>query len=252
MLRGVKAQAGFPPVNQGTALLRGQTAGFSVVMKGDFKGVYSSDFHIMCDTIHILITVSKPAPPMMRVIMSLPNAEPKSWLRIPKTVLFRDGVARQIRALRQSDRDGLKALLARCSLETLRFRFLHAIKSLSEDEFDYLMAVDGAQHVALLVIETAASEERIVAVGRYKASAENPELAEVSFLVEDERQRRGIGTVLLQELAELARQHSIRRFSADVLSDNRLMLDVFRHAGYALSGSTSYGVTHLEFSIYPE
>lgn len=181
--------------------------------------------------------------------MPLPNTAPKHLLNFPKEVLFRDGAIRQIRALRQNDRGGLKALLARCSPETLRFRFLHAIKSLSEGEFDYLMAVDGARHVALLVIENAALEERIVAVGRYKASVENPELAEVSFLVEDERQRRGIGTVLLQELAELARQHGIRRFSADVLSDNRLMLDVFRHAGYALSGSTSYGVTHLEFPI---
>lgn len=184
--------------------------------------------------------------------MSLQNSELKPLSNFPKVVMFRDGVFRQIRPLRQNDRDGLKALLARCSPESLRFRFLHAIRALSEEEFDYLMAVDGARHVALLVIENAGPEERIVAVGRYKAIEEKNDLAEVSFLVEDERQRRGIGTVLLQELAEQARHHGIARFSADVLSDNKLMLDVFRHAGYALSGSTSYGVTHLEFPILKE
>ena len=39
------------------------------------------------------------------------------------------------------------------------------------------------------------------------------------------------------------------RFSADVLADNRQMLSVFRKAGYALSATTSYGVTQLEFPI---
>ena len=48
-------------------------------------------------------------------------------------------------------------------------------------------------------------------------------------------QRRGIGTLLLDSLAELAREHGVNRFSADVLADNRLMLSVFRKAGYALS-----------------
>ncbi len=185
----------------------------------------------------------------MSVIISASNL----LTSFPKDVVFRDGETRQIRALQPNDQEKLKALLSRCSAESLRFRFLHAIKALSEEEFQYLMSVDGSRHVALLVVEAAIPneklDERVIAVGRYKATEDRPEMAEVSFLVEDARQRRGIGTVLLEELAEIARQHSITRFSADVLSDNQLMLQVFRHAGYALSGSTSYGVTHLEFPL---
>jgi hypothetical protein len=62
-------------------------------------------------------------------------------------------------------------------------------------------------------------------------------------------QRRGIGTVLLDCLAEIARRHEITRFAADVLADNRTMLSVFRKAGYALSSNISYGVSHLEFPV---
>jgi acetyl coenzyme A synthetase (ADP forming)-like protein len=62
-------------------------------------------------------------------------------------------------------------------------------------------------------------------------------------------QRRGIGTILLDCLAEIARARGITHFAADVLADNRVMLSVFRHAGYAVSSNVSYGVTHLEFPI---
>lgn len=155
----------------------------------------------------------------------------------------------RLRFLREGDRGGLQELISRCSAESIRFRFLHAIKTLSDGMFDQLMNVDGARHVALVVTMGEGGEERIVAVGRYHGLKSRAEVAEVSFLVEDAMQRRGIGTQLLDALAELARRNDITRFAADVLADNRVMLSVFRKAGYALSSSTSYGLTHLEFSI---
>src|SRR5262249_12003221 len=100
-----------------------------------------------------------------------------------------------------------------------------------------------------LVVTQGAGTERIFAVGLYSADREVPGVAEVSFLVEDAMQRRGIGTILLDTLAELARNSGIARFSADVMADNRIMLSVFRKAGYGVSATTHYGVTHLEFPI---
>lgn len=169
-----------------------------------------------------------------------------------RPLVLRDGTALRLRALRQSDRAGLIALFKRCSPETIRYRFLRMVTALPDALLDYLIAVDGDRHVALVVTQNADAEERIAAVGRYVAVADRPEVAEVSFLVEDAMQRRGIGTILLHTLVEIARAHGIKRFAADVLADNRLMLAVFNKAGYALTASTSYGVTHLEFAIAEE
>jgi acetate---CoA ligase (ADP-forming) len=166
-----------------------------------------------------------------------------------RDLLLRDGALLRVRALRTDDRAKLKALFDRCSPETLRYRFLYSIKTLSDALLDHLVNVDGAQNVALVVTMGENQEERIVGVGRYQTIEERPEVAEVSFLIEDGMQRRGLGTQLLDTLAELARAHGLAHFAADVLTDNRLMLSVFRKAGYGLSGSTSYGVTHLEFPI---
>ncbi len=174
------------------------------------------------------------------------SQSPAEFLR---DITLRNGTALRLRALRESDRSKLVALFNRCSPESIRFRFLRLIKSLPDSLLDQLVSVDGSKHVAIVVVKPEATTERIVAVGRYSALDERPEVAEVAFLVEDHMQRRGIGTILLDTLAEVARLHGITRFAADVLADNRTMLSVFRKAGYALSSSVSYGVTHLEFSI---
>ncbi|MEP7273041.1 MAG: GNAT family N-acetyltransferase [Acidobacteriota bacterium] len=166
-----------------------------------------------------------------------------------RDVILRDGAVLRLRALWKADRTGLLQLFDRCSQETIRYRFLRLITELPDSLLDQLVKVDGERHVALVVVTGEGAEEQIVAVGRYFALEERKEVAEVSFLVEDRMQRRGIGTILLDFLAEIARSHGISRFAADVLADNRTMLSVFRKAGYAVSSNVSYGVTHLEFPI---
>jgi succinyl-CoA synthetase alpha subunit/RimJ/RimL family protein N-acetyltransferase len=174
------------------------------------------------------------------------NNSPENFSR---DVLLRDGAVLRMRALRQTDRDGLLALFNRCSPETRRYRFLRMITELPDSLLDQLTAADGVRHIALVLTQGENHDERIVAVGRYFVLDKHPNVAEVSFLVEDAMQKRGIGTILLDALAEVAREHGVTRFSADVLADNRLMLSVFRKAGYALTSNISYGVTHLEFPI---
>ena len=176
----------------------------------------------------------------------------KAYDNFSRKILLRDGSALSMRSLRPTDRKALVALFKRCSPETIRYRFLRMVTSLPDSQLDQLVSVDGQRHVALVVTESEAqidNFEQIVAVGRYFVLEDRPTAAEVSFLVEDAWQRRGIGTILLDALAEIARDHGIERFAADVLADNRTMLSVFRKAGYTLSSNISYGVTHLEFPI---
>ncbi len=179
--------------------------------------------------------------------MNIPDTD--SQKMFSRDVLLRDGAVLRMRPLRQTDREGLVALFNRCSPETIRYRFLRMVTSLPDSQLDQLATADGQSHVALVITQGENSDEKIVAVGRYFVLEKHPTVAEVSFLVEDAMQRKGIGSILLDALAEVARDHGIKRFAADVLADNRLMLSVFRKAGYALTSNISYGVTHLEFPI---
>ena len=73
----------------------------------------------------------------------------------------------------------------------------------------------------------------MIAVGRYDRIDDSQ--AEVAFLIEDAHQGRGIGQLLLEHLAEAARERGITRFVAEVLPQNRRMAAVFADAGYRMS-----------------
>src|SRR5262245_28287709 len=140
-----------------------------------------------------------------------------------RDLVLRDGAMLRFRALRPSDRDALNALLSRCSPGSIRYRFLHSIKALPEKTLDQLAQVDGSRVVTLVVIQGAGAEERVIAVGQYHGLEDRPDVAEVSFLVEDAVQRRGIGTLLLDLLAEIGGEHGVTRLRRAVTADTRVM-----------------------------
>jgi acetyl coenzyme A synthetase (ADP forming)-like protein len=77
----------------------------------------------------------------------------------------------------------------------------------------------------------------------------DPHTAEVAFTVADEYQRRGIGTRLLERLAERASAAGIEEFVAEVLPDNAAMLSVFRNAGFAVTRVAEGGEVEIRFEI---
>jgi GNAT superfamily N-acetyltransferase len=89
----------------------------------------------------------------------------------------------------------------------------------------------------------------MIAVGRYDRI--EGDHAEVSFLIEDAHQGRGIAQLLLEHLAQAARERGITRFVAEVLPENRRMAKVFADAGYRVSKGIEDGVLAVEFPILP-
>ena len=71
----------------------------------------------------------------------------------------------------------------------------------------------------------------------------------MAFVVADEYQHHGIGSLLLDELAGAARAHGVETFRAETLCENHTMLDVFRHAGFPVTSSIDYGTVTLRFPI---
>ncbi len=70
--------------------------------------------------------------------------------------------------------------------------------------------------------------------------------AEVAVEVADELHGDGLGTILLARLAQIAERRGIARFVAEVLPENRAMLDVFRD-GFDARMAWRGGVEEIEF-----
>ncbi|HZA79740.1 MAG TPA: GNAT family N-acetyltransferase [Acidimicrobiales bacterium] len=170
-------------------------------------------------------------------------AAPAHW---ESDVVLLDGGTVHVRPIRPDDGTALVAFHERLSPDTVYSRFFSAKPRLSAAEVEHFTHLDHDARVALV----AELGDRIVAVARYDRTAREQE-AEVAFVVADEHQGRGIGTVLLEHLASAARERGITRFVAETLPGNRKMLEVFRGAGFDETTSSGDGVVYVELAIEP-
>jgi acetyl coenzyme A synthetase (ADP forming)-like protein len=159
-------------------------------------------------------------------------------------VALSDGGTVHVRAIRPDDDAALLALYERMSEESLYLRFFSPVPPPSARQLDRLATVDHRERVALI----AELGGDIVAVARYDCFPTGHE-AEVAFIVDDKLQGRGIGTLLLEQLAAIGREEGITRFVATTLPQNRRMLDVFSDAGYTVTRTFSEGAVEVSFPI---
>ncbi len=162
---------------------------------------------------------------------------------LPREAVLRDGASIVIRPLVASDRERVLALVRRMSPLSLRHRYCGGKRELTERELWYLTTPDGVHHVAL----AAASHRAILGVGRYITVDDT--IAEIAFDVGDSDQGRGIGTLLLEHLAQIARDQGITVFRAQVEADNRKMLEVFEASGFKVEETLTAAIYDVEFPI---
>jgi len=146
-----------------------------------------------------------------------------TWSR---KVRLRDGTEVTLRQIRRRDVGALRAFVRRLSPESRYLRFHASVTDLSDAQWKYLVSADGTNHVAIV----AWRRRRLVAVGRYIRLASPSDTAEISFVVADELQRRGLGSLLRDELVAIALRSGIRVFRAEVMADNRGMRRLLRHS----------------------
>ncbi len=160
--------------------------------------------------------------------------------------ILRDGRSIHIRAIRPDDKQRLADHFSRLSAQSVYFRFFRSKKRLTEQELVQFTEVDFVRNVGLVATLGQGDEERIIGVGRYALlPGVSPSRAEVAFAVADDYHGRGIGTMLLEHLAPIARGNGITEFEADVLGENNRMLDMFARSGFVVRRSIEEGVFHV-------
>jgi acyl-CoA synthetase (NDP forming)/GNAT superfamily N-acetyltransferase len=162
-------------------------------------------------------------------------------------VLLSDGSAVHMRQIRPEDAPAIVEFHSRMSDRTRYLRYFSPYPSIPERDLARFVNVDHRDREAFVIV----SGPRIMAVGRYERLGPDSPEAEVAFVVEDAHQGRGIGSVLLEHLADAARENGITRFVAEVLPQNGGMLRVFNDSGYQVQRRYADGVVHLSFPIAP-
>ena len=125
-------------------------------------------------------------------------------------------------------RQALEYFWTRLSTKSQYFRFFSAHPSLKAADRERFLGADHSQRVVLGVFTGAA----LIAIGDFARTA--PTEAELAFVVADELHGYGVGGLLLEHLAQIARELGIRMLTAEVLPANDRMIASFRAAGYAM------------------
>ena len=134
---------------------------------------------------------------------------------------MRDGCLVTIRAVRAQDETPLRLFLEDLCAEARRLRFFSG--AIDTVRAAHLAADTSAGHYGLVV-----HDESGMIVGHALYIQFDPKGAEVAVEVADHLHGRGLGTMLIERLAIVAEQRGITHFLAEVLCENRAILEVFR------------------------
>jgi RimJ/RimL family protein N-acetyltransferase len=165
-------------------------------------------------------------------------------------VRIRDGAHVDVRPIEPGDADALRLAFERLSLESRYERFLSPLDHMSTAMVRYFTEVDHHDHEALVALDPD-DPSRLVAVARYVREPDDPEVAEAAITVADDWQGRGLGTAMLAELAERAREEGVRRFTAYVLARNEDMIDMLFRLGRAKVVDRQNGAVQIEAELPP-
>src|SRR2546422_9599309 len=160
-------------------------------------------------------------------------------------VTLRNGASARVRAIRPDDEPRLVALCRRLSPRTVYERFF-SFRRLLPQEAHAFANVDYRQRMALVAEVDTGQEPQLIGVARYGPSDEET-IADIALVVEDGRQGLGLGPILLEEILRAGEQRGIRRFSADVLTENRRALRLLARYTDITQRTASDGVTSIVF-----
>jgi len=157
--------------------------------------------------------------------------------------LLSNGEEVLVRPLHMTDEQALQRLFYELSEKSTYNRFLCHKRLHPRDEIQELVDLDYERNMGLVACDPKSGD--IVGMARYDLDPAT-KLADIAFVVRDDCQGKGIGTVLMRRMAEVARARGLAGLQADVLASNKPMLMVFHRSGLRFDSRLEDNVYHLE------
>jgi GNAT superfamily N-acetyltransferase len=136
----------------------------------------------------------------------------------------------EVRPLERRDREGLADAIERLSPQSRYLRFANAKPHMSARELDFLVDVGRREHRALLAVDPTTGWG--VGVVRYVQLQAEPAVAEIAVTVSDDWQGRGLGSAMVKQLIEQARDDGFAALRASVLATNKRSIAMLLRTGF--------------------
>ena len=168
------------------------------------------------------------------------------------TAFLKNGEKISLRLGVAQDRQYLEALLRQVSRKTTFYRFAEPKSRYSPSELDQLLLIDRRKGFSIVAFPARNPQELIgIAQCYFLPPAGGKDQAEVAFLVHDHFQGVGVGSLLLDHLADLARFLGLNTLKAEFLGGNRRMLRLFEKSGFMVEKLLDGGTHRVICLISP-
>ncbi len=139
----------------------------------------------------------------------------------------RSGMPVLLRPVKISDEPLLKEFIYSLSDRSMYYRYFSLQKEMPHEHLQKIVVIDYMKEMTLLAVTTSGEREVVMGFARYVM--EDPNFANFSIAVRDERQNRGLGILLLTRLMQLAHRQGFSGFTLEVLLENRQMVMLINH-----------------------
>ena len=153
-----------------------------------------------------------------------------------------------IRPIKPTDEDMMKELFYSFSPKTVRQRFFSERSVQSRMERMSQVNIDYDLSMTFGVFTGSGDLQKMIAVCGYEREP-RASSAEVFFAVRDKWQGKGIGTLMLDTLIEVGKSRNVKTFTAEVLSNNSSMLNIFYRTGLDVSAKLDDDVYIVSFDL---
>jgi RimJ/RimL family protein N-acetyltransferase len=170
---------------------------------------------------------------------------PESPLPAPtgEAVRLPDGAEVVVRALEPEDAPALELGLEHLSALSRYRRYRSAVKRVGAGELEALTHVDHRSRESLGAFDPSSGEA--IGVARFVRDPRDPAQAELTDVVTDPWQHRGVGEALLERLTARARAVGIERVTATMLVGNERARGLLDHVAEPISEQREGGIVDV-------
>jgi len=174
----------------------------------------------------------------------LPFPEIEYPEELKRNVTLKDGTKVLLRPIKPSDATLKHHLFYALSKDSVTKRYLGSLKVMPLKRVWPYVTVDYENEMSIVGTVMEEGMESLIAIGSY-ARIPRTRMAEVSLVVRDDLQNKGLGTILLKYLIEIAKNKGFEGFTAWVLTDNTKMMHIFKKLGYPVKYRIEGNLYHV-------
>lgn len=144
-----------------------------------------------------------------------------------------DGTSVISRPIRPEDAKIEQEFVRNLSPQAKYFRFMQALHELTTEMLVRFTQIDYDREMAFIAVVKQAGDEVEIGVARYFTNPDGNS-CEFAIVIADEWRKKGIGSRLMKQLIQAARNRGFNTIEGEILADNRPMIMLMRHLGFRI------------------